>query len=263
MSSSVAIDFSPVRSEPAYRSVARLIEAKILAGEWAMGAGLPSENALADSLGVNRSTLRESIRVLEETGLLRRRLGGKQLFVSAPREADIAARVTAALVLQEITFLELWEGMHCLEPALAEAAGSRIVPEELATLRENLARTRDALDDRARLVELDIQFHNVVARASRNRALQLCREPISQLFYPAFLQVFSRLNAGERLLYAHEQIVAALEARNAADARTWMDKHITDFRRGYELANLDIGGPVRWPETARPASVARDASSPR
>lgn len=252
MTAGVAVDFSPFRSEPAYRAVARLIEAKILAGEWVVGAGLPSETALAGSLGVNRSTLRESIRVLEETGLVRRRPGGKQLFVSAPLESDIAARVTAAMVLGEMTFLELWEAMHCLEPALAEAAASRIDAPEFDALEDNIRRTRQALGERSLLVELDIEFHNIVARASRNRALQLCREPISQLFYPAFLQVFSRLEAGERVLVAHERIVAALRGRDPAEARAWMGRHVADFRRGYEMAGLDINGPVQWPDRPRP-----------
>ena len=246
MTSSVAVDFDPIRSEPAYRAVARLIQGKILAGEWAVGAGLPSEAALAESLGVNRSTVREAIRVLEETGLLRRRSGGKRLFVSAPRHSDIAPRMTAAMVLQEMTFFELWEGMHCLEPALAEAAASRIDEEELAALDDNLERTRRALNNRDSLVQLDIDFHNIIARASRNRALQLCREPISQLFYPAFLQVFSRLNAGERLVFAHHKILEALRTRDVREAKAWMVKHIVDFRRGYELANLDISKPVEW-----------------
>jgi hypothetical protein len=51
-------------------------------------------------------------------------------------------------------------------------------------------------------VKLDIEFHQTIAKASGNRALQLCRAPISQLFYPAFLQVFLGLNAGERLVFA-------------------------------------------------------------
>jgi DNA-binding GntR family transcriptional regulator len=58
--------------------------------------------------------------------------------------------------------------------------------------------------------------------------------------------VFSRLNAGERLVFAHEKILQALAARNPGEARSWMDKHIVDFRRGYELANFDIETPVGW-----------------
>ena len=67
--------------------------------------------------------MREAIRVLEEKGMLRRRPGGKRLFVSAPRDAEVAVRrMKAAMVLQEMSFLELWEAMHCIEPAITAAA---------------------------------------------------------------------------------------------------------------------------------------------
>lgn len=247
MTQSVSLDLEPIRNIPAYRTVANLIEAKIMRGEWVVGHGLPSETALAEHLGVNRSTLREAIRVLEEIGLVRRRRGGKQLLVSAPCGTEVASRMTAAMVLQEMSFFELWEGMLCLEPALARAAAERITGSEIAALSDNVERTRRAVADRESLADLDLEFHDLIVRASRSRALQLCREPISKLFYPAFLQVFTRLNAGERLIFAHERILEGLAAHDPARARTWMDKHIVDFRRGYELANLDISKPVAWP----------------
>jgi GntR family transcriptional regulator, transcriptional repressor for pyruvate dehydrogenase complex len=55
-----------------------------------------------------------------------------------------------------------------------------------------------------------------------------------------------RLNVGERLAFAHQQILDGLRARDAGKARLWMEKHIVDFRRGYELANLDISQPISW-----------------
>jgi DNA-binding GntR family transcriptional regulator len=57
------------------------------------------------------------------------------------------------------------------------------------------------------------------------------------------------LNAGERLIFAHEKILQALRRPDAPEARLWMDKHIVDFRRGYELANFDIDAPVGWSAT--------------
>jgi DNA-binding FadR family transcriptional regulator len=261
MSSQVSLDLLPVRSEPAYRSIARLLRSKILIGEWVRGAKLPSEMILAEHLGVNRSTLREAIRSLEENGLLRRS-GSKHLLVSAPQGPDIASRMTDAIVLQEITFFELWESMRCLEPILAEGAAARITDEELLALDLNIECTRHALSDQQQLTFLDIEFHNLIAHASRNRALQLCREPISQLFYPAFLQVFSRLNAGERLLIAHERILDGLHARDGVVSRTWMDKHIVDFRRGYERANLDMSKPVIWQERS-PSAQTDNSTEPR
>ncbi|TKT70482.1 FadR family transcriptional regulator [Afipia massiliensis] len=241
------VEIVPVSNEPAYRSVVRRIETKIMSGEWAVGDRVPAETTLAQDLGVHRSTIREAIRVLEQNGLVRRHDGGKLLFVTAPREADISSKITAAIVLQEVTFFELWESMRCIEPALVEGAASRISEDTLDALQENVERTRVAYEDKKSLVQLDIEFHQLIATASGNRALQLCRQPISQLFYPAFLNVFSRLNAGERLVFAHEKILQALRGRDAAVAREWMDKHVVDFRRGYELASLDIDAPVGWP----------------
>lgn len=244
------VDRRPVQNEPAYRSVVRRIEAKIMSGEWSVGDRIPAETTLAGDLGVHRSTVREAIRVLEQNGLVRRHDGGKLLYVTAPREADISSKITAAIVLQEISFFELWESMRCLEPVLVEGAAKRVTGDFLDALQENVTKTRAAFEDKQSLVQLDIEFHQLIASASGNRALQLCRQPISQLFYPAFLNVFSRLNAGERLVFAHEKILQALRNHDAAEAREWMDKHIVDFRRGYELASLDIQAPVGWPDTA-------------
>ena len=59
MTSRVTLDCAPVRTEPAYRAVARLIESKILKGEWSIGNSLPSELALAK---VSASIVRRSAR---------------------------------------------------------------------------------------------------------------------------------------------------------------------------------------------------------
>ena len=69
--------------------------------------------------------------MLEENGMLRRRPGGKRLFVSAPSGTEVATRVKAAMVLQEMSFLELWEALHCIEPAITAAAALRISDAEI------------------------------------------------------------------------------------------------------------------------------------
>ncbi|MFG1268779.1 FCD domain-containing protein [Xanthobacter sp. DSM 14520] len=243
---SLALD--PVQVEPAFRLVARTIEDKILAGEIAPGDLLPSEAGLAEKLGVNRSTIREAIRVLEQNGFVRREAGRKKLYASIPQSGDISRRLTAAMVLHQVTFEELWEAMFAIEPAAAASAAQRSDAADLEDLERNLEETRKALKDSTSLTALDIEFHDLVARTTRNRAIQMARLPISELFYPPFLKVMSRLNAGERLLVAHEAIFAAVRDHDEKRARDWMEKHILDFKRGYELANLDMATPVDMPE---------------
>ncbi len=232
---------------PAFRAVARAIEAQILGGAIRPGEALPAEARIAESMGVNRSTVREAIRALEQAGFVRREEGRKKLRASVPRSADISRRMQAALVMDQITFEELWETMLALEPPAAALAARRRNEADLAALEANLGDSRLALEDSARLTELDIAFHELIARAAGNRAMQAARLPVGDLFYPPFLTVISRLNASARLLYAHEQLVAAIRAQDEGAAREWMEKHIHDFRRGYELANLDMGAVARSP----------------
>ena len=232
---------------PAFRQFAAEIERKIMEGEIKPGDALPSEAKLAESLGVNRSTVREAIRVLEQNGFVRREAGKKKLFATIPNSDDISQRLKMAMVLDQVTFEELWEAMYALEPAAAEVASRRRTDANLEALERNLADTREALEDSTRLTELDIKFHLLVARATANRAIEAARMPIGELFYPPFLAVMSRLNAAERLLFAHEKIVEAIRNGNGGLARDWMEKHILDFRRGYELANLDMEKPAEMP----------------
>jgi GntR family transcriptional regulator, transcriptional repressor for pyruvate dehydrogenase complex len=176
------------RAEPAYRLVANAIRDHILDGTVKPGDPLPSESALAQQLGVNRSTLREGIRLLEANGLVRRR-GGKRLFANVPLGADLSARISHTLVLQAVTFRELWETHMAIEPPTAGFAALRREPADLAALEANLQNTRDALARWESVEQLDIEFHSLVAQSTRNRALVLCRDPLSLLFYPAYAAI--------------------------------------------------------------------------
>ena len=132
------------RAEPAYRLVANAIRDHILDGTVKPGDPLPSESALAQQLGVNRSTLREGIRLLEANGLVRRR-GGKRLFANVPLGADLSARISHTLVLQDCDLPGTLGDPHTIEPPTAGFAALRREPADLAALEENLRNTRDAL----------------------------------------------------------------------------------------------------------------------
>ena len=116
----------------------------------------------------------------------------------------------------------------------------------LDQIADNLARTRRSLGDIPTLVTLDIEFHSLVAQAAANRAMELAREALGQLFYPAFRSVLTGVEvAGARLLAAHEAIAQAIRDTDVETARKWMERHIIDFRKGYELAGFDIARPAQ------------------
>lgn len=245
--SSDAAETARDRAVPAFRLIARELEQQVVAGELAVGSALPSETSLAERFKVSRSTIREAIRLLEQIGLVRRAEGRNKLRVTRPSNKEIGERIKAAFLLQETTFEQLWEVMSAIEPMCAAVAAAKASESDLDRIADNLAQTEAALGDFTRLVELDIEFHNLVAAATGNSALCLSRDTVGELFFPAFNHVLTRLNAGARLLLAHRKIYEALQARDVEEARTWMARHIGDFQRGCDLANLDFTAPISGP----------------
>ena len=95
------------------------------------------------------------------------------------------------------------------------------------------------------LTAFDVEFHALITEAGGNRALMLAREPIGMLVYPTVEPMMRRLKqAGPRLAKAHRMILNAISDHDEGTAETWMRRHMVDFRRGYELAELDMEKPV-------------------
>jgi GntR family transcriptional regulator len=62
--------------------LARDLLARIRAGDWPVGAALPSEKALCEEVGVSRHTLRHALRTLAERGYIERRQGAPSKVIS-------------------------------------------------------------------------------------------------------------------------------------------------------------------------------------
>jgi len=240
-------EFARLERAPAYRLVYDAIERQIIGGKLKIGDPLPAETQLAEQFGVNRSTVREGIRLLEQSGLVERE-GGKRPRISVPHYMDLASSASRALFHHSVTFRELWEASMLIEPALAEIAATKATDGDLADMEANIARMEAAttrieahepfdVDD---FVDLDRAFHDILAKAAHNRVLILAHEPVSMLFIPAGRLILPRLHTHRRVLDAHRFIFDGLKQHDVAKTRKWMRLHMQDFRRGYEMTGLDV-----------------------
>lgn len=236
--------FERIEAAPAYLRVAEAIEHKIVTGQLKPGEHIGTEAVLCEEFGVNRSTVREGIRLLEQSGLLRRDQS-RRLYASLPRYNNLATRVGRALVLHQTTFREVWEASMGLETAVVELAAQRVTAEDLRNLDELLQRSEAALSDPVETTDLDSEFHAAVAAVAQNRVLQLAREPASLLFTPTLRIILDKVEAaGRRNLDAHRKIAEALRKHDPAEAREWMQKHLVDWRRGFEQSGRSLDEPV-------------------
>lgn len=238
--------FTPLKVPSAYEMVAQSIEREIMAGRLRPGDEVGTEAELVRQFGVNRSTVREGIRVLEQSGLVRRE-AGRRLFVSLPRWRNLSSRMSRAMVLQEVTFTEVLDAARVLEMGIARAAAENANAEDVAALEENLAQTRCVAELPEQLAAMDEAFHKLIARATHNRVLELAREPAALLFFPTSALIFRTVQeAPGRLVQAHERLVAAISAGDAQEAENWMQRHLRDWLKGYRRTGRDPDAPVEW-----------------
>lgn len=241
--------FGKIAALPAYRVVCDAIEARIFDGRLPPGAVLPTETELAAQFGLARHTIREGLRILEEGGLVQRE-AGRRLYVRTPHHAELAPRATRALVLQRVSFRELWEVSSALEVCAAEGAALRVTDRDITDLQEIHSAMEAGAAAGGSIIEADIAFHSRIAEITGNKALLLAREPVSALFYPALERLMqppadpARTTA--RMITAHREILTALTARDSEQARSWMARHFRDFRRGYELYGFDLDAPLAF-----------------
>jgi len=134
----------------------RELERRIVSGEIAVGAKL-NEVDIANALGVSRGPVREAFRALDQAGLVR-----------VEKNRGVFVRQVS---LEEAN--EIYEVRAALEGLIGRLAAQRIDVDELEQLRAIVKKM--AVLDKSRKAEayfaLNLEFHELVARAARNAAL--------------------------------------------------------------------------------------------
>ena len=237
----MSVEFSQILIEPAYRKVATAIGERILSRSLRDGERLPSETELARQFGVNRSTVREALRELESRGLVQRRPGSKLMSVSRPQHLRVAAGVSDALLMHDVTVRDVWEALTILEPPIAEAAARKRTAADLEHIAAAAAAFSAARADTEQAVQRTAEFFRSIGQATHNPVLGLAQEPLLQLLEPSLRVMIDKVpQARSRIATAHRHLVAALEAQDEQAAVSWMARHIRDFRKGYEIAGIDL-----------------------
>src|SRR5215218_7965828 len=145
------------------RAADQLLE-MVISGGLERGERLPPERELCAHLGVSRTVVREA------RGLISIEHGrGAVVSGGSPR----AVRDTLGLLLrvQPKALWELLEIRRILEVEVAGLAAERAGPDHISAMRLQLDRMRDSIEVPEGYVDADVEFHALLARATRNEVL--------------------------------------------------------------------------------------------
>ena len=146
------------------------IRERIVSGAWGPGDRLPKESELAAELGLSRNSLREAVRALSQLRVLEVRQGDGTYVSSLEPGLLLESTGFITHLLLGDTELELYEVRRILEAAAAALAAGRIDAQEKTDLEQSLERMGEARNVEE-LVEADVAFHAVIARAAGNAVL--------------------------------------------------------------------------------------------
>jgi GntR family transcriptional repressor for pyruvate dehydrogenase complex len=202
----------------------------ILASKIAPGDALPSERALAEQFGVSRTVIREAVRNLDARGVLDVQSGsGVRVANVDPSVVDDALQLF--LWSSPVSFEKVHEVREMLEVQAARLAAGRAGEEDLARMRESLARLADRLPDVEAAATEDVEFHRHVARSTQNDLMLVLHDCLGSTLVQIRRQAMTQsTRAGADALAAHTAIFKAIAAHDADGAAEAMHFHLSQVR---------------------------------
>jgi DNA-binding FadR family transcriptional regulator len=205
---------------------------RIVGGACPPGQALPNEEELCRELGVSRTALRESVKVLAAKGLVesRPRVGTRVRANEDWNLLDPDVLAWRCATLPDAGFvLHLTEMREIIEPASAALAARNRSLAQLRQIENAYAAMASAatLDD---WVGADLQFHDAVLAATQNPLLR----PLAAMIRTALesLLALSARKAGDFkvALPDHGAVLEAIRAQDGDAAEKRMAKLLADTR---------------------------------
>lgn len=214
--------WTPVRRRSLSDEVFDQLKERIVRGEMAPGAPLPSERRLAELLGVNRGALREALKRLEQANLVSIQHGGttrvENFWDTAGMDLLSEMLFRAGGELDVRVARSIMEMRSALAPDIARLAAKRGTEAQrtaLLAITEEMANTPD---DRAARQRLAMDFWGTAVAASDNVAYRLAYNTLSRT-YSQFFDVLTEVLADELDdVPAYRAIAAAIARGDTAAA---------------------------------------------
>jgi DNA-binding FadR family transcriptional regulator len=229
------------RYRPGYELVAERLLHYIAEENLRPGDRLPTEQGLAEILGVTRNVTREAVKVLAAIGRLTVRRGAGIFVAAAPAVAG-ADQLAHYQPTDMEHVLMLLDYRQVIETETARRAASIATPLEVKSIREaalesaEVGAAGDADADADAFGHADELFHTAVAVAAHNVFLQSSVATVRKFAAQSDVLLFHGLAPGslEAAGRQHVEIAEAIGAGDADRAMELMAQHVDTTRHQFE-----------------------------
>jgi len=218
--------FKPHKIKRSFEKISSEIKKLIFQGVFKPGDKLPSEIEIARQFNVGRQTVRESMRILEQSGFITIQQGVK----GGPFIVDTMLNRLSTLFIdisyfKKVSPDELAEARFDIEKAMLRHVIERADDSDLEALKENVVEARNKIKKNTPPFEENTSFHKLLAKASKNYIYVIVIEALMAVlsdFHSGMEKV--KLERSRRITKYHEDILLTIMKRNYTKSVDLLDK---------------------------------------
>ena len=200
------------------------IKDSIVRGEWLPGDKLPSEHELCQLFHVSRVPIREALRKLCAIGVLETRRG-EGTYVSYLTAGSFMNSLLPILILNKKNMMDILQYRSMVEGESAALAAQNATDEDLIKMQECVEVITKLARPCLEFSQADLRFHRLVAEATQNSLIKGIAIVIQDILLGYYRKI-NEIMGIERAIYYHTLIFEAIRARDAENARKWMNEHV-------------------------------------
>lgn len=196
--------------------VADRLGEQIKSGEYRLDQKLPIESELMKQFGVGRSSIREAIRTLENSGIVRVQQGIGTFVASRNAMSEPLAKR-----LQTAGSADIREVRELLEIKIVEKAAINRNAADIKSMtafleKRNKAADHENLQD---WLDADMNFHMAIADASKNIILtELYKSFVEQQLKKSIAETYAKETPMHRFTALHKQLLDCIIEQNSKKA---------------------------------------------
>lgn len=225
--------FRPVSVDRLSQVIVVQIKTLIRDGAVNPGDRLPSERDLSQRFGVSRVAVREALRVLEASGLVKIRVGAHGgAFVSTPSTEMLGEGLARFLAVTSLEASSVTEARMVIELGTLPLVVERATEDDVRDLLALAAEGKEALESGTYTMAMSAAFHVRLARCTHNPAI----ETLVQSFHGPLLMSLREAKVAAPLMgprgnAEHRALAEAISARDLVRAEELMRRHLNRTAR--------------------------------
>ena len=188
----------------------------IMKKELKPGDRVPTETEICEAFAVSRGPVREAMKILSALGIVEIRRG-QGTFIATSSSHAIVDSLWFEFILSDADVREMFELREHMELSIMEMAIKNADKEDIEAIKaanEELIRKKESGATSAELSALDLNFHEVLVRATKNRLYNKIYRFVLEFLEPTISKTYSNRSNEEVAYTVHDKIVQALEERD-------------------------------------------------